>query len=88
MLDAKVEDGTRVAVKFGRQVTFTIDGAAQTVWTTATTVDDALNALSIDLAGAELSTSRSSAIGRQGLAIIIGTAEEGHHHRRWQEAHA
>ncbi len=27
-LDAKVEDGTRVAVKFGRQVTFTIDGAA------------------------------------------------------------
>jgi resuscitation-promoting factor RpfB len=72
-MDAKVQDGTRVAVKFGRQVTFTIDGEQQTVWTTAITVDDALAALGIDLAGAKLSTSRSSSIGRQGLAIIIGT---------------
>jgi resuscitation-promoting factor RpfB len=72
-LDAKVEDGTRVAVKFGRQVIVTVDGEKQAVWTTATTVDDALSALGIDLAGAKLSTSRSSSIGRQGLAIIIGT---------------
>jgi resuscitation-promoting factor RpfB len=72
-LDAKVEDGTRVAVKFGRQVSFTIDGEKQTVWTTSTTVDDALAALGIDLAGAKLSTSRSASIGRQGLSIIIGT---------------
>jgi resuscitation-promoting factor RpfB len=72
-LDTEVEDGTRIAVKFGRQVTFTVDGAAQTIWTTATTVNDALNALSVDLAGAELSTSRSSAIPRQGLTIIIAT---------------
>ena len=72
-LDAKVEDGTRVAVKFGRQVTFTIDGAKQTIWTTATTVDEALSALAVDLAGAQLSASRSSSIGRQGLAIIIAT---------------
>jgi resuscitation-promoting factor RpfB len=71
--DAKVVDGSRVAVKFGRQVTFTIDGAAQTIWTTATTVEDALNALGLDLARAELSTSRSSPIGRQGLTIVIGT---------------
>jgi uncharacterized protein YabE (DUF348 family) len=75
-LDAKVEDGTRVAVKFGRQVTFTIDGARQTIWTTATTVDDALAALNMNLAGAELSTSRSSSIGRQGLTIIIGTQKK------------
>jgi resuscitation-promoting factor RpfB len=72
-VDAKVEDGTRVAVKFGRQVTFTVDGAAQTIWTTATTVNEALTALNMDLAGAELSTSRSFGIGRQGLAIIIAT---------------
>jgi resuscitation-promoting factor RpfB len=75
-LDAKIEDGTRVAVKFGRQVTFTIDGAAQTMWTTATTVDDALAALSIDLSGAELSTSRSSGIGREGLTIVIATQKK------------
>jgi resuscitation-promoting factor RpfB len=72
-LDVKVEEGTRVAVKFGRQVTFTIDGAKQTIWTTALTVDEALSALAVDLAGAQLSTSRSSTIGRQGLAIIIAT---------------
>jgi resuscitation-promoting factor RpfB len=75
-LDAKVQDGTRVAVKFGRQVTFTVDGAAQTIWTTATTVDDALAALGMSLTGAELSTSRSSGIGRQGLTIVIATQKE------------
>jgi uncharacterized protein YabE (DUF348 family) len=75
-LDAEVEEGTRVAVKFGRQVTFTVDGAKQTIWTTATTVNDALDALSMDLAGAELSASRSLGIGRQGLAIIIATQKQ------------
>jgi uncharacterized protein YabE (DUF348 family) len=75
-LDAKVQDGTRVAVKFGRQVTFTVDGAAQTIWTTATTVDDALTALGMSLTGAELSTSRSSGIGRQGLTIVIATQKK------------
>jgi resuscitation-promoting factor RpfB len=72
-VDAKVEEGTRVAVKFGRQVNFTIDGAKQTIWTTAMTVDEALSVLAVDLAGAQLSTSRSSTIGRQGLAIDIAT---------------
>ena len=72
-LEAEVADGTRVAVKFGREVTFTIDGVEQTIWTTATTVDEALTALTVDLTGAELSTSRSSSIGRQGLAILIAT---------------
>jgi resuscitation-promoting factor RpfB len=75
-LDAEIAEGTRVAVKFGRQVTFTIDGATQTIWTTATTVDDALNALSVDLSGAELSTSRSSSIGREGLTIMIATQKK------------
>ena len=75
-VNTKVQDGTRIAVKFGRQVTFTVDGAAQTIWTTAVTVDDALNTLSVDLAGAELSTSRGSAIGRQGLTIVIATQKK------------
>jgi resuscitation-promoting factor RpfB len=75
-LDAKVENGTRVAVKFGRQVTFAVDGAPQTIWTTATTVDDALAALGINLSGAEFSTSRSSSIGREGLTIVIATQKK------------
>jgi uncharacterized protein YabE (DUF348 family) len=75
-LDAKVENGTRVAVKFGREVTFTIDGAVQTIWTTATTVEDALAALNLNLYSAELSTSRSSGIGREGLTIVIATQKK------------
>jgi resuscitation-promoting factor RpfB len=74
--DAKLDDGTRIAVKFGRQVTFTIDGVAQSIWTTATTVDEALAALATDLSGADLSTSRSSSIGRQGLTIVIATQKK------------
>jgi uncharacterized protein YabE (DUF348 family) len=70
---AKVADGTRIAVQFGRQVTVKVDGKPQTVWTTATRVDQALAALDVNTAGAALSTSRSSAIGRQGLALDVAT---------------
>ena len=56
-------------------MTFTIDGQPQTVWTTATTVDQAMDALIVDTAGADLSTSRSTAIGREGLDITIATAK-------------
>ena len=72
-VDTKLDEGTQVAVRFGREVTFTVDGEPQTIWTTATTVDQAVGALGIDLGGAELSTSRSSGIGRQGLSVDIAT---------------
>jgi uncharacterized protein YabE (DUF348 family) len=72
-LDTKLSDGTRVAVQFGRQVIFTVDGRRQAIWTTATTVDQAVSALGVDTSGAQLSTSRSSTIGRQGLAVEVAT---------------
>ncbi len=72
-VDTKLDEGSQVAVRFAREVTFTIDGRPQTIWTTATRVDQAVSALGIDTAGAELSTSRSSSIGRQGLSIDIAT---------------
>jgi uncharacterized protein YabE (DUF348 family) len=70
---ATVTDGTRVAVQFARQVSFTVDGTKRTVWTTATSLDQALGALGLNTAGAHLSTSRSSSIGREGLAVDIAT---------------
>ena len=76
-LDTKLSDGTRVAVQFGRQVTVTVDGRGRAIWTTATSVDQAVSALGVDTAGAELSTSRSPTIGRQGLAV-----DGGHRRRR------
>lgn len=70
---AKVADGTRVAVQFARQVSFTVDGEKKTVWTTATNLDQALAALGMNTAGADLSTSRSASIGREGLAVDVAT---------------
>ena len=57
-------------------MTFNVDGKPQTIWTTATTVDQAVTALGIDTAGAELSTSRSSSIGREGLDVDIATEKK------------
>ena len=72
-LSAEVTDGTRVAVQFARQVTFTVDGQKKTVWTTATSLDQALAALGVNTSGADLSTSRSASIGREGLSVDVDT---------------
>jgi uncharacterized protein YabE (DUF348 family) len=72
-LDAKVTDGTRIAVQFARQVTVNVDGKTQTFWTTATSVDQALTSQGIAVDGAKLSTSRSTTIGRQGLTFDLAT---------------
>jgi resuscitation-promoting factor RpfB len=74
-VDASVVDGTKIAVQFGRQVTATVDGQPKTFWTTATNVDQALRGLQLDTAGADLSTSRSAGIGREGLNLTVNTSK-------------
>jgi uncharacterized protein YabE (DUF348 family) len=69
-------DGTRVAVQFGRPVTFSVDGKPQTIWTTATEVGQAIGALGLNTTGADLSTSRSTPIGRQGLTVDVATPKK------------
>jgi len=67
-------DQTSIAVRYGRPVTVTVDGEPRTFWTTATTVDEALAAQRIEVgSNDDLSTSRSSAIGRGGLKIAVST---------------
>ena len=73
--ETRLADGTRIAVQYGRQVTVTIDGRPQSFWTTATTVDDALKARQIATSGGELSTSRSTSIGREGIAFALATVK-------------
>ena len=70
---SELHDGTRVSIQFGRQVTVSVDGAPQTLWTTATDVGSAISALGLDTTGADLSTSRSAPIGREGLAVSVAT---------------
>ncbi|MFT4166622.1 MAG: ubiquitin-like domain-containing protein [Microlunatus sp.] len=75
--DAEVAAGTSIAVQHGRQVTITVDGTPRTFWTTATTVEQALDAHRIEVDGDDyLSTSRSSAIGRDGLAITVSSPKQ------------
>ncbi|HEY9377995.1 MAG TPA: ubiquitin-like domain-containing protein [Jiangellaceae bacterium] len=71
-----IQDGSEIAVRFGRQLTVTIDGVERQVWTTALSVDEALEELGIRAAGAELSVSRSLGIGRRGLDFEIRTPKD------------
>ena len=71
--DAKLADGSRIVVRYGRKLTLTVDGEQQVLWTTAHTVDDALADLGVRADGAKLSASRSEPLGRQGLALDVVT---------------
>ncbi|MFX4273568.1 transglycosylase family protein [Propionibacteriaceae bacterium Y1685] len=72
-VDAPVTDGTRIAVTYGRQVTVEVDGNEKTQWTTALTVDEAIEAFGISAEGADVSTSRSASIPREGLSFDVDT---------------
>ncbi|MQY37826.1 Resuscitation-promoting factor Rpf2 [Streptomyces sp. RB17] len=65
--------GEAVAVHYGRPVRLTLDGSRREVWTTAHTVEGALDELGVRAEGAYLSTSRSQPIGRAGLALDVRT---------------
>jgi uncharacterized protein YabE (DUF348 family) len=72
-LDAPVHDGTRIAVRYGRQLDVNVDGKKQVYWTTATTVASAMDQLGLRYQNAELSASRGASIDRQGMVLQITT---------------
>ena len=75
-VDTKVTEGSEIAVQYGRQVTVKVDGEKQTFWTTADSVGDALQSAGMDLADAELSTSRSASIDRDGVSFTADTLKK------------
>lgn len=68
-----LSSGDAVAVRYGRPVRLTLDGTRREVWTTAHTVEGALDELGVRAEGAYLSASRSQPIGRSGLALDVRT---------------
>jgi uncharacterized protein YabE (DUF348 family) len=72
-MDANVSDGTRIAVRYGRELSVSVDGEEKTYWVTATDVSTALDQLGLRFAGAELSASRGAEIGREGLDLEVVT---------------
>ncbi|MEW1960021.1 ubiquitin-like domain-containing protein [Kineococcus sp. NPDC059986] len=71
--NTELKDGQTIVVRFGRQLTLTVDGQTKTYWTTAQTVDAALADLDVRADGAKLSASRSEPLGRQGLSVDVTT---------------
>ncbi|MET7691895.1 ubiquitin-like domain-containing protein [Streptomyces sp. NPDC005483] len=69
----QLASGDEVAVRYGRPLRLTLDGHPREVWTTARTVDGALEQLGVRAEGAYLSTSRSRRIGREGLELAVRT---------------
>ena len=74
-LGSALTDGATVTVRYARLLKFDIDGVDREVWTTARSVDEALAQLGMRTEGAALSTSRSSAIGRDGLELSMRLAK-------------
>ncbi|WP_297741022.1 septal ring lytic transglycosylase RlpA family protein [uncultured Tessaracoccus sp.] len=74
--DTKVTDGLSVAVNYARPFEVSVDGKTRKVWTTARSVEEALGYLNLDEKDSLVSTSRSAAIGREGLSVDVVTAKD------------
>ncbi|WP_121253612.1 resuscitation-promoting factor [Nocardioides ferulae] len=72
-VDEQVEDGTRISVRFGRELTLEVDGREQTYWVTSTDVASALGEIGRGFGAADLSVSRGASIGRDGMALQVVT---------------
>jgi uncharacterized protein YabE (DUF348 family) len=72
-VDESVSDGTAIAVQFGRPLELSVDGETRTYWVNSTNVASALGEIGRRFTGAELSSSRSSSIGRKGLKLEVVT---------------
>ena len=68
-----IRDGSTVEVRFGRELTVTIDGQEQTFWTTATTLAEALTEIGLHDPETRLSIDRATPLGRAGLSFSATT---------------
>ena len=71
--DTAISDGSQIVLDRGRLLTLTIDGQQQQVWTTATTVDQALSELGDNPGAFALSADRARDIPLDGLAVSAET---------------
>jgi uncharacterized protein YabE (DUF348 family) len=66
-------DGEQISVRYGRELDVNVDGTSRQVWTTGTTVDEALGELNLHGSNPYVSVNRDEAIGRQGLTFQVRT---------------
>jgi len=77
-VDTGASDGEEIVVRHAHRLTLEIDGKSQSVWTTALTVGEVLDALGSRTSGARASASRSQALGRDGTLLRVSTAKSIH----------
>jgi uncharacterized protein YabE (DUF348 family) len=70
---SRVHDGETVTVRYGRELTLTVNGTTTSYWTTATSVGQALDQLGYRNPDIRLTASRSQTLGRAGLALAVST---------------
>jgi uncharacterized protein YabE (DUF348 family) len=84
-VDQSVNDGTTIAVRYGKPLTLDVDGQTTQYWVHATDVRDALVEIDRSFDRAHLSVSRGAGITRDGLRIDVATPKRlvlviGRHH--------
>jgi uncharacterized protein YabE (DUF348 family) len=72
-VDQPVDDGTTIAVRYGKPLKLDVDGDTTTYWVTATDVRGALDQIDRSFDRARLSVSRGAGITRDGLRISVAT---------------
>jgi len=77
-LDERIEDGSKITVKFARPVELDVDGQSTTYWVTSTTVSRALDDIGRAYRGSELSVSRGADIDREGMTLKVVTPKTLH----------
>lgn len=73
-LSDSVADGQTITVAYSKQITLNVDGSPVSFFTTAASLDEALDGFQQrELDGSRLSVSRSAALPRTGLAVTVTT---------------
>ncbi len=71
--DTAITDGSQIALERSRQLTLSVNGVTQQVWTTADTVEEALVELGQDPSAYQLSADRSREIPLDGMDLTAST---------------
>jgi uncharacterized protein YabE (DUF348 family) len=70
-----IADGSRIVFDRGKPLTLAVDGKRRMMWTTATTVGEALRQLGMWRGAVTVSADRSQRIPLQGMALTVRTTE-------------
>lgn len=75
-LEEDIDGGDTIVVRYGRPLEVTLDGRTRTYWTTATTLGAALDHIGMREDAVLDGASRSQALGREGLSVVMATPKD------------